>query len=728
VTNIAAVPATNVVITDDLDASGPGQIVYVGGSATMNGSTTGVSFAGSTITADYGANYGPLGPGGVVVLRFRATINPALPGGTIITNTGVVGWSLPTQNASASVSITVGGIPGFGVLNGSAWHDANFDNARGATEQALVGWAVELYRDGVLVHTALTDANGDYRISGVEPNDVTGSEYVLRFRAPGAGPNTAMLGLADAPPPATIGLQQIADIEVTSGAVLQGLNLPIDPDGVVYNSLARGPVAGATLSLLASGLAVPTACFDDPVQQGQITLPSGYYKFDLNFGDPGCPLGGDYVIQVTPPLGTFVAGTSQIIPPTSDASTAPYSVPLCPLDAVGGTPHCEVQTSELLPPASVPALDPLTDYHLHLTLDDPQPESSQIFNNHIPLDPVVSGAIAISKTTPLLDVTRGQLVPYVITVNNVSGSLLTDVSIVDRTPPGFSYVEGSALLDDVQVEPTIVGGELRWNNLAIAGTQVRRLKLLLAVGAGVTEGEYVNRAQVVQGVTGGALSGEATATVRVMPDPTFDCTDVTGKVFNDANRNGRQDAGEEGLVGVRVVTARGLQATTDAYGRYHITCAIVPNEIRGSNFVLKLDDRTLPSGFRMSTDPLQVKRATRGKVLKINFGASIHRVVAMDLSDAAFEPGTTSIRVQWRPRLDLLLGELRKAPAILRLSYIADTESEELVERRLEAVKQQVTEAWEAASPGYELTVEPEIFWRRGAPPKQPHVRAQDGR
>jgi hypothetical protein len=43
------------------------------------------------------------------------------------------------------------------------------------------------------------------------------------------------------------------------------------------------------------------------------------------------------------------------------------------------------------------------------------PGTSQIFNNHIPLDPELSGSIAISKTTPLLNVTRGQLVPYVIT-------------------------------------------------------------------------------------------------------------------------------------------------------------------------------------------------------------------------------------------------------------------------------------------------------------------------
>jgi hypothetical protein len=196
----------------------------------------------------------------------------------------------------------------------------------------------------------------------------------------------------------------------------------------------------------------------------------------------------------------------------------------------------------------------------------------------------------------------------------------------------------------------------------------------------------VNRAQVVNGVTGAPLSGQAVAKVQVVPDPTFACTDVMGKVFDDRNRNAMQDLGEKGIPGVRLVTARGLAAKTDSHGRYHLSCAATPNEQRGSNFVLKLDDRSLPSGFRMSTPTTQVKRATRGKALRFNFAASVHRVVALDMADAVFEPGTTQIRPQWQPRFDLLLGE------------------------------DQIAEAWEDRD-SYELTIEPEIFWRRGGPP-----------
>src|SRR5262245_6991858 len=718
VTNTSANPVTPVVITDNLNEAGAGARRYVAGSATMNGSSNGVSVAGNVITANYSATYGPLAAGGTIDLRFRAKLGSTLAASAMLTNTGVVTWNNPPQTASASVSVTIGAVPGAGSLNGTAWLDANFNKIADPGELRLQGWTVGLYRNGVLLQSVLTDTNGVYRFSSVPPTDGTPDRYEIRFTAPGAGSNTAKLGKADSA--FTNSLQRITDIALPSGSNVQNLNLPIGPNGVVYNSMTRAPIAGATLNMLSasSRAPLPTTCFDDPAQQGQITQ-GGYYRFDFNFSDPACPSGGSYLIVVTAPTSNYVAGESLVIPPSSNASTAPFSVSACPTDALPAVPYCEAQTSEFAPPSSVAARSPGTRYYLNLTLDGTTvPGSSQIYNNHIPLDPQLTGAFSITKTTPLLNVTRGQLVPYTITINNVIGASLQGEQVVDRYPAGFRYVPGSARLDGQPAEPTVTGLQLAWSGLSF-GSSTRKIVLLLAVGAGVGEGEFVNRAQVVDGVTGKPLSGEATARVRVVPDQTFDCTDVFGKVFNDVNRNGVQDDGEEGLPGVRVVTPQGLEATTDPYGRFHITCAITPNESRGSNFVLKLDDRTLPSGFRMSTDQVQIKRATRGKALKIDFGASLHRVVAIDLSDAAFEPGKTEIRVQWRPRIDLLLSELRKAPSVLRLSYVADTEDEALVERRLQAVKRRLTEAWDAKKDGYVLAIEPEVFWRLGGPPKQ---------
>src|SRR5439155_23897346 len=134
--------------------------------------------------------------------------------------------------------------------------------------------------------------------------------------------------------------------------------------------------------------------------------------------------------------------------------------------------------------------------------------------------------------------------------------------VVDRYPAGFRYVRGSARLDGQPAEPTVTGVQLAWNGLSF-GSSTRTIVLLLAVGAGVGEGEFVNRAQVIDGLTGKPLSGEATARDRVVPDQPFDCTDVFVKVFNDVNGNGVQENDEDGLPGVPDVRASGQEATTD---------------------------------------------------------------------------------------------------------------------------------------------------------------------
>jgi large repetitive protein len=723
VVNIGAVPAYDVVIRDDLDQPEAGQLRFVDESWRMNGSTDGIVVADSLLTADYAGVYGALLPGRSITLRFQAVLYEELPMGTRVTNVATVYWGDPEQTASASVSIDIGGTPGVGTLSGHVWHDANFDAAPDENERKLEGWFVDLHLNDELMHTTTTDPDGTYRIVGLAPNYETENRYELRFRRPGAGPNTALLGRAHSD--FTNDLQRISDIEVRSGSNLLDLNLPIDPNGVVYNSLSRVPITGATLTMVqaGTGTALADTCFYDPAQQGQVTLGDGYYKFDLSFSDPSCPTGGGYLIRVVPPSSTYLAGYSELIPPLSDETTEPFSVPGCPgtgADAVPGTPlHCEAQPSELAPPATVAPRTAGTRYYLHLLLDNNSPPgTSQIFNNHIPLDIDLDDSVTITKTTPMVHVTRGQLVPYVITVASGIGADISSIAIADRIPAGFRYVAGSARLNGVPAEPEVNGRELVWTDLTVESEGRHTLMLLLAIGSGVGEGEFVNRVQVFHALTGHALSGQATATVRIVPDPALDCTDVIGKVFDDVNRNGLQDPGERGIPGVRIVSARGLAATTDQYGRFHITCAITPREGRGSNFVLKLDDRTLPSGFRASTEMLQVQRATRGKMLEFNFAASIHRVIGLDVADPVFEPGASEMREIWQPRIDLLITELAAAPAVLRLSYLADLENPRLVDQRLRVVRSMVLDAWHASEQccSYELVVEQEVFWRRGAP------------
>jgi uncharacterized repeat protein (TIGR01451 family) len=964
VTNTSAKPVNPVVITDNLNAAGPGALTYVNGTATMNGSATGVTVAGNVITANYSATYGPLAPGGTLDLRFRATLGSTLATGTTVTNTGVVTWDNPPQSASGSVAIQVvaptppaltltkggpttmnlgqlgrftlnvqntgmtdawnatildklptgatGGmctaapqilsaqvfqadgvtpVPGKGALATGTDYTVSFAGAPTCTltlnllsAAAVIGPTQRL----IVTYQTQLDANSQ---KGVTLTNVAGATQWYNGPSSTAGRQTYSCALTNGTPgvldcqdahtvtvpisavtlikggPATMYLGQLGrfTLNVQNTGTTDAWNATIldklptgatggmctatpqilsaqvfQTDGVTpvpgKGALAAGtdytvnyagaPACALTLNMLSAASVIsPTqrlivtyqTQLDANTQNGvALTNVAGATQWysgpgsdagrqtstcTLTNGTPGvldCQdahtvtvttagitiskqvtvVGGgtaapgatlDYLVHVTnasanpanpvvitddlnaagPGALTYVAGTATMngsvtgVTVTGNVITANYSATYGAL-APGGTIDLRFRTTL---GRTLATGTTVTNTGV-VTWDNPPQSASASVSIQLAVPP---GALTVSKTTPLLDVTRGQLVPYTITITNVLTGAVQGVALVDSFPAGFRYVKGSARLDDTPAEPTLSGFQLTWSNLSFAGGAQHTVLLLLAVGAGVGEGEFVNyaqafaevtgaavnrakapaavtrapmlRAQAPAAVLGGPVSAEATAKVRVVPDITFDCTDVIGKVFDDANGSGHQDPGEKGLPGVRLVTTRGLAAITDEFGRFHITCAITPLEGRGSNFALKLDDRTLPSGYRLTTPQVLVERATRGKALRFEFGASIHRLVSLDLSDAVFEPGTADMRLQWRPRLDLLLAELRKSRSVLHLSYLGDVEDKPLADRRLEAIAQTIRDAWRAMNCCYELTIEREIFWLRGSPPKEPVER-----
>ncbi|WP_025872820.1 SdrD B-like domain-containing protein [Methylobacillus glycogenes] len=188
--------------------------------------------------------------------------------------------------------------------------------------------------------------------------------------------------------------------------------------------------------------------------------------------------------------------------------------------------------------------------------------------------------------------------------------------------------------------------------------------------------------------------------MKVTPDPTFDCSDIIGKVFDDKNANGYQDQGEPGIANVRVVTARGLLVTTDAEGRFHVTCADIPQMDRGSNFVMKLDERTLPSGYRVTTENPRDVRVTRGKMVKLNFGATVHRVVRVDINDAAFLPAGLELQPQWQQAFEDMLHKLEGRPSVLRIAFAANTSNANdkaqpsLTKKRLDSLAKLARKRW----------------------------------
>ena len=720
--NIGTVPTSGTItIVDTLPAG-----LTVAAPATGAGWTCAGSVGASTVTCTSTTIIAAGGAGNVITLRVAVANNTA---GQILTNTAVIsGGGEPPGFDSNNTATDPVVISTTAQVSGTVWLDANHNrilDAGETTSPLIAGWQVELLLGGVQVASTTTNGSGAYTFTGIAP----GSGYTIRFRHPTTGliwgdalPNeqgiTPISGVRDNPTQAVAGTNSgnpagailsgngtLSSMTLLAGDNIVQQSLPLDPSGVVYDAITRNPVSGAVITIGGPG------GFNAATQLvgGSATVTTGadgLYQFLLT---PAAPT-GLYTLTVTTYPGGYLPQPSTLIPACSNTLT----VTNLPAPAL-------VQNSDTAPAMATTAHNPstcpansgslagtanTTQYYFRFGFTSNA--SANVVNNHIPLDPILGGAIVMTKTTPLVNVSRGDLVPYTITATNTLAATLPNIDVRDQVPPGFKYKSGTATLDRVPAEPTVNGRNLTWHNLSFLPGQRREIHLMLVVGAGVSEGEYVNSVFALNNIVGASVSNTATATVRVVPDPTFDCSDLIGKVFDDKNANGYEDEGEPGIPNVRLATVNGLLVTTDDKGRFHVTCAMVPNEWRGSNFVMKLDERSLPTGFRVTTENPRDIRLTSGKMSKLNFGATIHRVVRLDVTDAAFD--ADALKPEWQAHIEKLPETLKDRPSVLRLAYKQGADGEAAAKKRLQAISAHLRALWEQKQCCHHLQIEEELI------------------
>jgi large repetitive protein len=508
------------------------------------------------------------------------SVAAATPAGTYSIGYKICETLNPANCASATINITVVAISQNSALSGVVFKDSNGDGRLNTGEPLQRGWIVEAVQNGTVVGSAISNDQGLYKIDTL----VIGAHYDIQFRNP---ENRVVYSV-------------IQNVDVLGNGTVINQNLPIDPSGVIYDSITRAPVAGASATLTdARGASLPAACFIDPSQRVQRTGTSGFYRFDVVPGGAAeCPTGETvYSVRITPPAGYTMPST--VLPPQAGA-----------FDPTGRPGPISISPSANPPVGTEAAI-----YYLDFRLAANDPD---IIFNHVPLDPFLTRApLIVIKTTSKRSVSTGELVPYTITVRNTEAVDRANVDVVDIPPQGFKYVRGTASAEPAQIDRQII-----WRAQTIPANSSTSYALSMVVGAGVSGGTKVNTGVARDSVSGADISNRGTATVSITASAVFDCAEVLGKVFEDSNRNGYQDAGERGLPAVRLATVNGQLITTDSFGRYHITCAAVPDARIGSNFVLKVDPRTLPAGYELTQDNPQSIRLTRGKFAELNFGAA----------------------------------------------------------------------------------------------------------
>ncbi len=336
--------------------------------------------------------------------------------------------------------------------------------------------------------------------------------------------------------------------------------------------------------------------------------------------------------------------------------------------------------------------------------------------------------ILATKTATPTNAQLGNTITYTLRFENLLPTIESGVSFVDTLPVGMVFTPGSATVTGGPADaPLVIANTLTWGPEDMDPGQVVVITYQVRMVSGQA-GDYINTAIAV-GPDGQVLSNVATAIVTRRAEAVFDCTDIIGKVFDDRNMNGYQDGlvedrgitdqnyggkfdevpviepgGEPGLPNVRLSTPDGTLITTDEYGRYSVPCAALPADI-GSNFFLKLDTRTLPTGYFVTTENPRVVRVTPGTMSRMNFGAALGNLVEIDLMAPAFVQGRVDPTPALGAYVDQLIAQIRTTPSVVRLTYYRAGEDQRTANARLDALEALIRDRWDGQG-RYRLTIE----------------------
>src|SRR5690606_27537125 len=154
----------------------------------------------------------------------------------------------------------------------------------------------------------------------------------------------------------------------------------------------------------------------------------------------------------------------------------------------------------------------------------------------------------------------------------------------------------------------------------------------------------------------------------------------------------------------------GVLVTTDEFGRYSIPCAALPDPEIGSNFVLKLDARTLPTGTALTTDNPALVRLTAGKMVEVNFGAALGRQIKLTLSEAVFT-GEGGISSALSEGIDQLVSLLAEQHSHLHVTF--ETSNAAGARERLTRITDLIRQRWRAHGEPYALEIETLVVERK---------------
>jgi uncharacterized repeat protein (TIGR01451 family) len=208
---------------------------------------------------------------------------------------------------------------------------------------------------------------------------------------------------------------------------------------------------------------------------------------------------------------------------------------------------------------------------------------------------VVVPFVTVQKSVDRTVAETGDIISYRVIFRNLSRSdSLLNVTVEDRLPYGFDYINGTAYLDGQRLDPdSLRGRDLVWRFSGLGAGKTRQLTYHLVIGADALSGEGTNTVTASAMTSHGAtLSvGPARATVRLRPDLFSQGEVILGRAWVDLNEDGLHNNDEPPVPGVILMLGDGTRIIADRQGRFSIP------EVRAGDQALRLLDRNIPSGL-----------------------------------------------------------------------------------------------------------------------------------
>ncbi len=598
----------------------------------------------------------------------EVTVDPNTPAGSYPLAYQVCELPSGTNCATATVTVTVT-TGAKGQISGKAYFDRDRNRVFGGTDSPLDGYIAVLSRNvaGAVTELAQTQtaSDGSYVFAGVE----AGAGYQVSFRTPAMGP---ILGTPFNQAPQTAGGQlstgqnqlitpttgsvafgaAITNVTVYSGDNTVEQNLPLDPSGVVYDSVTRQPITGATVTIVGpAGFNSALHLVGGAASATYVTVADGLYQFLLL---PTAPT-GIYTLQVQNP--------ASYLPPVATAGGVAPAQGVLPVGP--GVNHMQAQSTA--PGVGVNGL-PGTRYYLQLNFAS-FAGAPEVVNNHIPLDPLnVNGRLQVAKTASTNSVEVGDSLHYTIRVKNNGTSPVNGLTITDEPPMGFSLIDGTTVLQigasKQGVVPVRLPGQRSFTvtvpGVVALGQEVT-LTYYMRAGVGAAQGGGTNTVRV--GLPGQPNLASDKVTVRVKGGVLGNDACLIGKVYVDSDgdrmQNNTPENVELGVPGVRLVMETGAYAITDAEGKYSI-CPVTPK-----THVLRVDKKTLPAQGCSGLVPSSNQNAGDGSSIFADVkNGELHRAdfILAGCSPAALD--AVKARRSAMPEADLQLGQEQSATPV----------------------------------------------------------------